>query len=44
MSEWNATTYEGKPTILRVVREQAERMFALAEQPAAGPRLPLGIS
>src|SRR5262249_60931726 len=35
MSEWNATTYEGKPTILRVVREQAERMFALAEKPEA---------
>jgi len=35
MSEWNATTYEGKPTILRVVREQAERMFAMAEQPDA---------
>ena len=35
MSEWNATTYEGKPTILRVVRAQAERMFALAEQPGA---------
>jgi uncharacterized protein (TIGR03083 family) len=26
-------TYEGKPTILRVVREEAERMFALAERP-----------
>ena len=35
MSEWNAMTYEGKDTILRVVREQAERMFALAEQPGA---------
>ncbi len=35
MSEWNAMTYEGKPTILRVVREQAEQMFALAEQPDA---------
>ena len=35
MSEWNATTYEGKPTILRVVRKQAERMFAMAEQPGA---------
>jgi uncharacterized protein (TIGR03083 family) len=33
MSEWNAMTYEGKDTILRVVREQAEQMFALAEQP-----------
>ena len=35
MSEWNAMTYEGKDTILRVVREQAEQMFALAEQPDA---------
>src|SRR3954454_8102318 len=33
MSEWNAMTFEGKPTILRVVREEAERMFALAERP-----------
>jgi uncharacterized protein (TIGR03083 family) len=33
MSQWNAMTYEGKPTILRVVREEAERMFALAERP-----------
>jgi uncharacterized protein (TIGR03083 family) len=35
MSEWNAMTYEGKDTILRVVREQASQMFALAEQPSA---------
>ena len=33
MSEWNAMTYEGKDTILRVVRDQAEQMFSLAEQP-----------
>jgi uncharacterized protein (TIGR03083 family) len=33
MSAWNAMTYEGKDTILRVVREEAERMFAMAEQP-----------
>ena len=33
MSEWNAMTIEGKPTILRVVRDEAERMFALAERP-----------
>src|SRR3954447_22291898 len=31
MSEWDATSYEGKETILRVVREEAERFFALAE-------------
>jgi len=35
MSEWNAMTYEGKDTILRVVREQAGQMFSLAEQPDA---------
>ncbi len=35
MSEWNAMTYEGKDTILRVVRAEAERMFALAERPGA---------
>ena len=35
MSEWNAMTYEGKPTILRVVREEAERLFALADRPEA---------
>jgi uncharacterized protein (TIGR03083 family) len=35
MSEWNAMTYEGKDTILRVVREQADEMFTLAEQPGA---------
>ena len=35
MSEWNAMTYEGKDTILRVVRREAEQMFTLAEQPGA---------
>jgi uncharacterized protein (TIGR03083 family) len=35
MSEWNAMTYEGKDTILRVVRREADQMFALAEQPGA---------
>ena len=35
MSAWNAMTYEGKDTILRVVREEAERMFAMAEVPSA---------
>jgi uncharacterized protein (TIGR03083 family) len=33
MSEWNAMTYEGKDTILRVVRNEAEQMFAMAERP-----------
>src|ERR1022692_2646549 len=35
MSEWTARTYEGKDTILRVVRDEAERMFALANRPGA---------
>jgi uncharacterized protein (TIGR03083 family) len=35
MSEWNPMTFEGKDTILRVVREEAERMFALASRPGA---------
>ncbi len=35
MSEWNAMTYEGKDTILRVVRREADQMFTLAEQPGA---------
>jgi uncharacterized protein (TIGR03083 family) len=35
MSEWDATTYEGKETILRVIRYEAERLFALAEPPGA---------
>ncbi|MGZ4428942.1 MAG: maleylpyruvate isomerase family mycothiol-dependent enzyme [Nocardioidaceae bacterium] len=38
MSEWNATTYEGKDTILRVVRHEAERFFALAEPPETWER------
>ena len=35
MSTWNAMTYEGKDTILQVVRDEAERMFATAEAPGA---------
>ena len=35
MTEWNAMTYAGKDTILRVVRDEASRMFALAGQPGA---------
>jgi uncharacterized protein (TIGR03083 family) len=31
MSEWDATTYEAKDNLLRVVRHEAERFFALAE-------------
>jgi uncharacterized protein (TIGR03083 family) len=35
MGEWNPMSYEGKDTILRVVRQQAEQLFALAEAPGA---------
>jgi uncharacterized protein (TIGR03083 family) len=35
MSEWNAMTYEGKENILRVVRNEAERMFETADRPEA---------
>jgi uncharacterized protein (TIGR03083 family) len=35
MSEWDATQYEAKDTILRVVRREAERLFALAGSPDA---------
>ena len=35
MSEWNALTYDGKDNILRVVRREANEMFAMAEQPGA---------
>ena len=34
MSEWNGMTYEAKDNMLRVVREQAEGMFAMAEVPS----------
>lgn len=35
MSEWNAMTYDAKDNLLRIVRDQAEGMFALAEAPGA---------
>jgi uncharacterized protein (TIGR03083 family) len=35
MSEWDATTYEAKDTLLRVVRREAERFFALVQAPDA---------
>ncbi len=35
MGEWNAMSYEGKDTILRVVRQQADRMFGMADDRAA---------
>ena len=38
MSEWNAMTFEAKDNLLRVVRREAEGMFAMAEQPDAWER------
>ena len=35
MNAWDATTYEGKDTILRVVRDEAERFMDLAGRPGA---------
>lgn len=35
MGEWDASTYEGKDTILRVVRREAGQLTAMAEQPGA---------
>ena len=35
MSEWDGTSYEGKDTILGVVRKEAERLFEMAEKPGA---------
>ena len=37
MSTWNAMSYEGKETILRVVRQEAEGLFALAARPEVLP-------
>ena len=33
MSGWNAMSYDGKDTILQVVRQEADGFFALAERP-----------
>ena len=35
MSAWDATSYEGKDTILRVVRDEAARLIDLASRPGA---------
>jgi len=35
MSDWDATTYEAKDNLLRVVRQQAEGLFRLAAEPGA---------
>jgi uncharacterized protein (TIGR03083 family) len=34
-TSWDATSYQGKETILRVLRDEAEQLFALAEPPNA---------
>src|SRR2546427_8537320 len=36
MAEWDATPYDAKDNLLRVVRGEAERFFALAEAPGVG--------
>jgi uncharacterized protein (TIGR03083 family) len=38
MSSWNAMTYDGKDTILRVVRREAEQFFELADSEEAWQR------
>lgn len=38
MGEWDATTYEGKDTILRVVRQQADKVFGLVADPEVWER------
>jgi uncharacterized protein (TIGR03083 family) len=38
MTAWNAMTYEGKDTILRVVQQEAEQFFELVEAPGAWDR------
>jgi hypothetical protein len=35
MNAWDATSYEGKETILRVVRDEAARLTELAGRPGA---------
>lgn len=38
MGEWDATTYDGKDTILRVVRQQADQLFAMVAEPEVWDR------
>ena len=38
MSSWNAMSYEGKDTILRVVQQEAEQFFALVDDDGAWER------
>src|SRR5450631_1133804 len=39
MSSWNAMTYEGRDTMLRVMRQEAKGFFELAGEPQAWDRL-----
>ena len=38
MGAWDATTFEGKDTILRVVRQEAEQLFAMVASPEVWER------
>ena len=38
MSSWNAMSYEGKDTILRVVRQEADQFFAMVDDDGAWER------
>ena len=40
MGGWNAMTYDGRDTILRVVRRESEQFFDMAGAPAPGSVLP----
>ena len=46
MGQWDPTTYEGKDTILRVVRHEADELFALVEPGScfAGTLLELALA
>src|SRR5215813_2271153 len=35
MTDWDATSYEAKDNLLRVVRREADRLFTMAETPGA---------
>jgi uncharacterized protein (TIGR03083 family) len=38
MGEWDATTFAGKPTILRVVRQEADKLFEMVSPPEVWDR------
>jgi len=43
MNAWDATTYAGKETILRMVRDEAARLTELAGRPGAW-EAPAGVT